>query len=224
MILVVVLAVLVAAADRIGLLVAERQIASRVQSSQDLDRRPDVDIEGFPFLTQVVANEYPTVKLVAEEFIVGNSDRRVRLADLDARLHDVRAVENFSGATARTADGTAMLTYQELSRALGVTVGYAGGGRVQASRSVDVLGKTVTGTASAEVGIVGGDELTFSSVRVGLPQGGIAVPEQVTDQLSSIFKNKLSLRGLPFHLRIQQLVATDEGVRIAATARDLTLS
>lgn len=224
MIFVVVLAVLVVAADRIGLWVAERQIASRVQSSQGLDHRPDVDIEGFPFLTQVVANEYPTVKLVAGEFIVGNSDRRVRLADLDARLHDVRAVEKFSGATARTADGTAMLTYPELSRALGVTVGYAGGGRVQASRSIDVLGKTVTGSASAEVGVVGGDELTFSSVRVGVPQGGISVPEQVTDQLSSLFKDRLSLRGLPFHLKIQQLVATDEGVRIAATARNLTLS
>jgi len=224
LVLVIVLAVLVVAADRIGEVVAERQIASRVQSSQDLNRRPSVDIEGFPFLTQVLGNHYPTVELVAEEFIVGNSDRRVRLADLDARLHDVRTVDKFSGATAKTADGSAMLTYPELSRALGVTVGYAGGGRVQASDSVEVLGRTVTGTASAEVGIVGGDELTFSSVRVGVPQGGISVPEQVTDQLSSIFKSKLSLRGLPFHLRIQQLSATEDGVRIAATARDLVLS
>jgi hypothetical protein len=39
-----------------------------------------------------------------------------------------------------------------------------------------------------------------------------------------MFENKLSLRGLPFHLRIQQLIATEDGVRIAATARGLTLS
>lgn len=223
LIAVVVLAVLAVAADRIGLLVAERQIASRVQSSQDLNRQPSVEIEGFPFLTQVVANHYPNVRLTAPEMPVGNSDRRVKLADLDARLHDVRAIDNFSGVTVQTADGTAMLTYPELSRALGVTVGYAGGGRVQASSSVEVLGQTVTGTASAEVGIAGGDELTFSSVRVGVPQAGISVPEQLTEQFSSIFANKLSLRGLPFHLRIQQLVATDDGVRIAATARGLTL-
>jgi hypothetical protein len=224
LIFVVVIAVLLVAADRIGLLVAERQIGSRVQSSQHLAHRPSVDIEGFPFLTQVVANDYPTVTLAAQEFIVGDSSRQVRLADLDARLHDVRTIDKFSGATARTADGTATLTYSELSRALGVTVGYAGGGRVQASSSIEVLGKTITGTASAEVGVAGGDELTFSSIRVGVPQGGISVPEQVTDQLSSMFKNKLSLRGLPFHLRIQQLSATEDGVRIAATARDLVLS
>jgi hypothetical protein len=224
LILVVVLAVLVVAADRIGLLVAERQIASKVQSSQDLDRRPSVDIKGFPFLTQVVANRYPTVRLTAQDFPVGSSERRVRLADLDTRLHDVRTVDKFSAATAKTAEGTALLSYQELSRAVGVTVGYAGGGRVQASSSVDVLGQTVTGTASAEVGVVGGDQLTFSAVRVGVPQAGISVPEQLTDQFRSIFANKLSLRGLPFHLQIQRLVATADGVRISATARGLTLS
>jgi hypothetical protein len=224
LILLLVLAVLVVAADRIGLLVAERQIASRVQSSQDLDRRPSVDIKDFPFLTQVLANHYPTVTLTAQDLAVGTSDRRVRLADLEARLHDVRTVDNFSGATARTADGTAMLSYQELSRALDVTVGYAGGGRVQASSSVEVLGQTITGTASAQVGVAGGDQLTFSSVRVGVPQGGVSVPKQLTDQFSSVFASKLSLRGLPFHLQIQQLVATEDGVRVSATARDLTLS
>jgi hypothetical protein len=221
---VIVLAVLLVVADRVAAAVAERQIAQKVQSSQELSRRPSVTIEGFPFLTQVLANRYPTVTLVAQGFTVGNSDRTVRLSELNARLHDVRTVDHFSGATAKTADGTAVLSYRDLSQALGVTVSYAGGGRVQASNSVKVLGQTVTGTASADVGVAGGDELTFSSIRVGVPQVGISVPEQLTKQFSSVFENKLSLRGLPFHLRIQQLVATEDGVRIAATARDLTLS
>jgi hypothetical protein len=221
---VIVLAVLLVIADRVALVVAERQIAEKVQSSQSLDHRPSVTIEGFPFLTQVVANHYPTVRLTAQNLMVGNDDRRVRLADLDAQLRDVRTIDNFSGASVQTASGTALLSYPELSRALGVTVGYAGGGRVQASSSVEVLGQTVTGTASAEVGVVGGDELTFSSVRVGVPQAGISLPKQLTDQFSSIFANKLSLRGLPFHLAIQRLVAAADGVRISATARELTLS
>lgn len=220
----IVLAVLVVAADRIGVLVAERQIAAKVQSSQDLSNQPSVDIEGFPFLTQVLANHYPAVRLQARDMAVGDSDRKVRLADLDAHLRDLRAIDKFSGATAETASGTALLTYQELSRAIGVDLGYAGGGRVQASSSVEVLGQKITGTASAEVGIKGGDELTFSSIRVGVPQAGVAVPDQLTDQFSSIFAKKLSLRGLPFHLQIQNLVATADGVRIAATARGLTLS
>lgn len=218
------LVLLVVAADRIGLLVAERQIASKVQSSQHLNRRPSVKIEGFPFLTQVLANRYPSVRLSADDLTVGNSDRTVRLASLNAHLQNVRTINTFSGASAQNASGTAMLTYPELSRAVGVTLGYAGGGRVKASSSLEVLGQTITATASAEVGITGGDELTFSAVRVGLPQGGVALPQQVTDQFSSVFANKLSLRGLPFHLRIQGLLATDQGVRISAEASDLTLS
>lgn len=224
LILVAVLAVLLVAADRIGLLVAERQIGSKVQSSQELSRRPSVTITGFPFLTQVLANDYPTVRLAAKDLKVGNNDRQVQLADLDARFNGVRTIDRFSGATAETASGTALLTYQELSRDLGVALSYSGGGRVQATSTVDVLGQSVTGTASAAVGVVGGDELTFSGIRVGLPQGAVAVPQQVTDQLSSVFAKKLSLRGLPFHLQIQQLTATADGVRIAATARGLTLS
>lgn len=224
LIFVLVLAVLVVAVDRIGLLVAERQIASRVQSSQNLDRRPSVKIEGFPFLTQVLANHYPSVRLSADDLAVGDSDHTVRLAAVNARLHDVRTINHFSQASAQTASGTATLTYQELSRAVGATLGYAGGGRVQASKSVEVLGQTITATASAEIGVTGGDQLAFSKVRVGLPQGGVAVPQQLTDQFSSVFANKLSLRGLPFHLRIRQLVATDQGVRISAEASDLILS
>jgi len=224
LVLLVVLAVLVVVADRVGQQVAERQIAKRVQSSQGLDRKPAVDIEGFPFLTQVASNHYPAVHVVAQNLTVGNSDRQVRLADLDARLHGVKAIDNYSGVSVETADGTAVLSYAELSRALGVSLSYAGGGRLQGTKSVTVLGQTVTGTASATVSVAGGDELTFSSVRVGVPQAGVTVPKEVTDQLSSLFENKLSLRGLPFHLRIQRLVADEDGVHIAATARGLTLS
>lgn len=220
----VVLAVLLVAADRIGLLVAERQIGSKVQSSQGLSQRPTVAIQGFPFLTQVLANRYPTVRLAAQDVKVGGNDRQVQLAELNARLNDVRTIDSFTGATAETASGTALLTYQELSRALGITLSYSGGGRLQASSSVEVLGQSVTGTASAAVGVAGGDELTFSAIRVGVPQAGVAVPQQLTDQFSSMFAKKLSLRGLPFHLQIQSLAATADGVRIAATARGLTLS
>lgn len=224
LVVLVVLAVLAVVADRVGRVVAEQQIGKKVQSSQDLDRRPTVDIKGFPFLTQVVANRYPTVHLTAQNLMVGSADRQVRLADLDARLHDVRTIDKFSGASVQTADGTAVLSYAELSRALGVNLGYAGGGRVQASKTVQALGQNITGTASAAVGVAGGDELTFSSVRVGLSQGGVAVPKEVTDQFASLFEDKLSLRGLPFHLRIQSLVAGEDGVHIAATARGLTLN
>ncbi len=228
LVLVIVLAVLLVGADRLALVVADRQIASKVQSSQQLSRRPSVSIRGFPFLTQVLANRYPDVHLEVTDLAVGNGDRTVRLADVNANLSQVRTIDNFSGAAAQTASGTARLTYQELSRVLGVKLGYAGAGsdgngRVQASSSINVLGQTIAGTASAEVSVSGADLLTFSAVQVGVPQSGVEVPQSLTDQLASIFKSRLSLRGLPFHLQIQRLIATKDGLSISAVASGITL-
>ena len=57
----VIVVVLLVAADRIALLVAESQIADRVQKSQELSAHPHVSIKGFPFLTQVLGGRYHEV-------------------------------------------------------------------------------------------------------------------------------------------------------------------
>jgi DUF2993 family protein len=51
---VIILAVLLVAADRIAAAVAENQISDRLTSAYGLAGKPGVTIAGFPFLTQVV--------------------------------------------------------------------------------------------------------------------------------------------------------------------------
>jgi hypothetical protein len=219
----IVLVLLVIAADRIGLLVAERVVASKVQSSQDLNRRPAVHIEGFPFLTQVVANHYQAVRLDSDQLTVGDQTKRVTLAALDARLTGVRATNHFSGVTADRVTATAKIGYSELSRLLGVPISYQPGGRVQAQRSVTVLGQTITGTVSARVTVPGGDTLGFSDVRVGVANTGIELPQAAVNELSAVFAQQLSLTGLPFRLRVDRLDAASQGVTVTATATDVSL-
>lgn len=219
----IVLALLLVAADRIGALVAERAVASKVQSSQHLTNRPDVHIEGFPFLTQVIANHYKAIKLDAKQLTVGTQDKRVALQALDARLTGVRATGRFSGVTAEQVTATAQIGYSELSRLLGVPLSYQAGGRVQARQSVTVLGQTITGTVSAVVTVPGGDELGFSDVRVGVADTGVELPQAAVNQLTAVFSQQLSLAGLPFGLRVRQLEATSAGVRITAVASNVTL-
>src|SRR5947209_16786383 len=67
LILLAVIVVVLIGADRIALLVAESQIASRVQKSQDLESHPDVSITGFPFLTQVVGGHYREVDVAVKD-------------------------------------------------------------------------------------------------------------------------------------------------------------
>ena len=219
----IVLILLVIAADRIGVLIADRAVASKVQSSQDLASRPAVHIEGFPFLTQVIANHYRAIKLDADHLTVGAQDKRVTLDSLDARLTDVRATNNFSGVTAKQVTATAKVGYPELSRLLGAPISYQQGGRLQARRSVTVLGQTITGTVSAVVTVPGGDELGFSDVRVGVADAAVGLPQSAIDELTSVFSQQLSLTGLPFGLRVRQLDPSGSGVRITAVADDVDL-
>ena len=63
MIGVIVLVGLLVAADRAGNVIAERTVATTVQRSQHLAHKPDVDIAGFPFLTQLAAGKFGKVTL-----------------------------------------------------------------------------------------------------------------------------------------------------------------
>ncbi|HEX5269893.1 MAG TPA: DUF2993 domain-containing protein, partial [Gemmataceae bacterium] len=53
-----VLIVLLIAADRIGVAVAESTLASQIQKDQKLSQKPGVSISGFPFLTQVASRNF----------------------------------------------------------------------------------------------------------------------------------------------------------------------
>ncbi len=219
----IVLVLLLVAADRIGKAVAEAKVADKVQSSQHLNSRPTVHIEGFPFLTQVIGNHYQAIELNANQLTVGGQDKRVTLDRLQARLTGVRATNHFSGVTADQVAASAKISYSELSQLLGVPVSYAPGGRVQAKRSVSVLGRTVTGTVSAVITVPGGDELGFADVRVGVADTSVSLPQSAVSELTAVFANQLSLSGLPFGLRVRQIAPDSGGVQVNATASNVAL-
>jgi hypothetical protein len=223
LILLAVLVVLLIAADRIGVAVADRVVASKIQQSQHLTSTPSVSIEGIPFLTQAIANDYHSIRLSGRDVTVGAGGDQVRLDSFRGRLTGVKTFDHFHGVTAERGTGTAVLGYAELSRLLGVPLSYGTGGRVQATRSVDVLGKTVTGTVSAVVTVPGGDQLAFSDVRVAVEDVGVGIPSLVTSQLSSIFARKLSLGGLPFGLQVTQLTVSRSGIEVSAVAANIRL-
>ena len=77
-IFVVVVVVLLIAADRIGDVVAERVTADTLQSSQHLQQRPDVSIDGFPFLTQFATGHYQHVLIRTQDLRIGSTIESVR--------------------------------------------------------------------------------------------------------------------------------------------------
>src|SRR3954469_2456645 len=146
---VAVLVVLLVVADRVGNYVGERVAANTIKESQHLSSTPSVDIAGFPFLTQLAAGDFDKVTIRADDIPVGNQTRELDLAHLNVVLHGVSVPRDLSSVHADSAVATAKVTYAELSRTLGVHVTYAGNGRVRATTSVTVLGRTISGSITA---------------------------------------------------------------------------
>ena len=222
-IFVVVVLVLLVALDRVALVVAERQVAEKIQTKQDLPSRPSVSIKGFPFVTQVIGRHFDAAVLHASDLVVGDAKQTVAIGTLDARVGGIDTNHNFSSATAASIAGTATIGYSELTKLLGTAVTYAGAGRIKATKTVSVLGQTLSGSVTAAVGITG-TALAFSEVQVAVSGSGVTLPQSVTDSLASVFKNQLSLAGLPFGLTVQSVVAGSAGVSISATARNVALN
>jgi hypothetical protein len=218
-----VLVVLLVAVDRITLVVAEHQAADKIRSAQHLSTTPSVHIAGFPFLTQLASGTLGTVDVTAKDVTAGEGGRTVHVARLAATLHHVR-LHGLSSATAQTVTASVLLDYRQLTAVLGVPVSYAGSspdgnGRIEARTTVSALGQQVSGSVTAEV-TVSSTALRFVDPRVSV--SGTTVPSEITSALSNVFAAPLSLARLPFHLSVQSVRASSDGVTVVLTARDVT--
>ncbi len=213
-----VLVLLLIAADRIGVVVAQKAAARTLQTSQSLPREPSVTIDGFPFLTQLAARDLGRVTVHAGDVPVGDSNRRVTISRMTVVLHDLSASRDLTTFTARRGEAAATISYPELSRVVGIDLRYGGDGRVTATKSVTVLGQQFTASVSASVRVVDG-ALSFANTAVSSAAG--SVPPVVEAALSQEFGSALSLAGLPFGLQVRSLDATPEGIAVSLTARDL---
>jgi hypothetical protein len=216
--LVIILGLLVAA-DRIGNYVAERAAADNLQSSQDLPSRPDVSIAGFPFLTQLASRDFDEITVTAHDVPIGQS-RRLDLSQLHVVLHTLTVSRNFSTVHANRADATATISFASLSSALGADVRYAGNGRVAATKSVTVAGHTISAKVTAQPKLING-ALAFTQTHVN---DADRIGATVASVLSRIFDLDVPLQGIPFHVRVTSLNATQDGIHVALTGQDLSYS
>jgi hypothetical protein len=222
LVLLFVLIIGVIAADRVGVAVAQDQIAKQVAAQNDLPRKPDVKIHGIPFLTQALGGEYKQIDIGIGELTrqgVTLNDVKVRLSHVQAPLRDVLNGDA-SNVTAGTATASAIVPYDEVRRRAPGSVKSisANGSDLQVRGDLAVLGFARDVTIVAAVRATGrGIGVTPQSVRTG---GGPAVPLSL---LRDRFTFTVPVRDLPLGSRISEVDVTPEGLRIAATADDVKL-
>ncbi|WP_375488861.1 DUF2993 domain-containing protein [uncultured Jatrophihabitans sp.] len=214
----VVIVGLLIAADRIGLYIAERTAADTIQSSQHLPSRPDVDIAGFPFLTQLATGKSDKITVTAQNVPIDKSAKVLTLSRVQVVLHQVTASRSFDHFHADTADAQATITYAELSNALGIDVSYAGDGRIRAAKTITVLGQSVQAAISTEPRLVNG-ALGFGKTSIN---GLDRLSGDIATALDKIFDLHIPLKGIPFGVRVQSLHMDSVGAQIGLTGSDLS--
>lgn len=211
---------LVIAADRIGVMVAQDQIAKTVASQYRLDHKPAVKIKGFPFLTQALEGRYGEIDVKVGDLTqlgVHLTDTVVTLKGVDAPLSDAMHGDA-SKMVADTAISTATVPYadvdKEAPRGLKVS---AKGTALQVHGPVTVLGLSRTVTATVTVRPSG------RSVRV-LPQtvdaGGATIPVALVQQA---FSFTMPVKGLPANTRITDVKVDPDGLRVTTTGEHVNL-
>jgi hypothetical protein len=215
-----VLALVLVAADRIGLVAAERATAATIRNSQGLDSTPSVKVAGFPFLTQLASGHFSQITIKARDVPAGTGPRALTVAAVTVVLHSVHVDRELSSVRADSATASGTLSYPELSQAVGVAVSYdgsvAGVGRVRATGSVTVLGQKITATVSSGLTFSGG-ALGFTDPKVD----GVDIPSAAVPILAGLFGAPLQLTNLPFGVTVTGVRATPAGITIGLAGADL---
>jgi len=224
LIVLVVLAAVLVAADRIGVVVAQNRLASELQQQLDLDAKPDVSIRGIPFLTQAIRGTYKDIRMQLPDVDAGD----VQDLAVDARLQGAHV--SLSDALGGNVDripvdqisGTLLIPYDQLARASGIsglTISREGDS-LRLTGSVQVLGRPVKAEA------VGRVEVNDGRIAINAEQAkvaGIPVPEAVLDEAARLLSFRVQPQNLPLNLRITAVHLTDTGLLVDAVSDDVVL-
>jgi len=221
--LAVVLGVLVVV-DRVGVGIAEDRVAEQLADRGQLAGTPDVEITGFPFLTQAVSGRYSDVRihLTAEELGQPAGTR----ADVSLQGVHVPLSDALSGSVQQIpvdrVDGTATLSYGLLAAQLGgdTTLRREGDG-LRITRTVQVAGMTLPLTATGTVALAG-DEVVIDVANAS--GAGVDVPGFLVQQVSNLLDLRYKIPPLPFGLQLTSVTPGDDGVHVRVEAVDTVLS
>jgi hypothetical protein len=225
---------LLVAADRIAVNVAEDRTAEGLKTSQGLSDTPAVDIQGFPFLTQLAEGDLDDVRLSIAEFPVEGADgRRMTVEDLDARLRGVRLDGDLTPARAARVKGDGLVRWDELLKATrtepqriapGLTaavVGLSDGGegRIKVKVRPALLGQNLP--ALDVLGKVAVEDGQLRVRAASLPDLGVEVPEEAVRSVTDFDQ---AVAELPPGLRLVSVHPAEDGLRLAVSGERVDLS
>jgi hypothetical protein len=207
-------------ADRWAQQRIERQAAENLQSALATPGKPDVSIDGFPFLSQVAARNVRQMHVVADD--LGLAGDALAVAHLDLLLTDVRTTDWFETMTASHAEGTALIDYSVLERAATVPLSYAGEGRIRMKTTTTLLGAKVVAQITGLPRLERGEQsITLADPTIKVAD--VDLPDFAATALLGTVIKPILLKGLPLGLAATSVAAEADGLRIGVAADDVPL-
>jgi hypothetical protein len=212
----IVLAILLVIGDRVALAITENEMASQF-TANGFPVKPSVTIEGFPFLTQLVAKDFKKVDISATNIPAGP----VTISTLRATITGFHISSFSSSATARVdhVTATAFISFGALAAAgglgnTGITVTPDGTNKLKITAG---LGGIVSDTEVAQITQTGPQTI---SIKLLPSSGGV-----LGSLLGSFASYSFTLpKGVPASLRITGLTLNTQGLTLSAAASNATFS
>lgn len=238
LILVVILGGLFVIADRVAVHFAEGEAADKLKSTENLASTPDVNITGFPFLTQLAGGSLDDVQVGIKDYdATGTDGKTIRIDDLKADMKGVSFSGDYSSATADSATGTATVSYAELLKttkseptevAPGIrarVVGLSDGGNGKIKVAVHVTGSFLSIPVDQTMSVLSTVTVENDKVEVhadSLPR--LAAVSLAENRVRDITDFQQAIDQLPGGIKLDKVQAAQNGVEISVKGSDVKLA
>ncbi len=211
---IIVLLILATIGDRVANAIAENEVANQFVKN-GFPVKPSVTIEGFPFLTQVIAHDIHRIDISASNVPAGSVD----ITSIKAQATGVHLNSSFNGGTVDHITGTVFVSFSSLASAgnggvgTGITMSAAGPNRVKITAGLGPASVTEV----AKVTKTGPNEITVQIENNG--GGGV-----LGGLLSSFGSFSFNIPKLPAGLKVTTVAVTSQGIIVSAAGSHTQLS
>ena len=210
-VLVVLILAILGIGDQVAKSVAQNDIANQIQSS-GLSTKPSVNIEGWPFLTQVAAHDVKTIDISANNVTASGSKVAFNFT---AKATGVHLNSSFNGATVDNINGQAVLPFSSVASLLPVSGATLTADPAKGPNAI----KADLGIAGSVTGTVKESGTSAIVISLDSASGLASILGSASGQSFTI-----PIPKLPAGLVVRSVRVNSQGVVATASATNTTLS